>query len=68
MEMEAPFDGLLVILHWCTCGADGRSFVWVVGVRSRDYQIFLEWVDLLTHGALLACATAPLLLLHCQVR
>ena len=35
--------------HWYACGADGRS----VG-RSRDQQIFLEWVDLFTHGAPLA--------------
>ena len=27
-----------IILHWYTCGADGRA----VGVRSRDYQIFSE--------------------------
>ena len=32
--------------HWYACGADGRS----VG-RSRDYQIFLKWVDIFTHGA-----------------
>ena len=29
-----------VILHWYACGADGR-----LGVRSRDYQIFLSVVD-----------------------
>ena len=34
--------------HWYACGADGR---WSVGVRSRDYKIFLGWVDLLIHGA-----------------
>ena len=27
-----------VILHWYTCGADGRF----LGVRSRDYQIFSD--------------------------
>ena len=24
--------------HWCSCGRDGRS----LGVRSRDYQMFLD--------------------------
>ena len=31
-----------VILHWYACGADGRSVGRSVGVRSRDYQIFLD--------------------------
>ena len=32
-----------VILHWCACGADGRSLrSRSVDVRSRDYQIFLD--------------------------
>ena len=32
-----------VILHWYTCGADGRSLrSRSVDVRSRDYQIFLD--------------------------
>ena len=31
-----------VILHWYACGADGRMDARVVGVRSRDYQIFLD--------------------------
>ena len=30
------------ILHWYTCGADGRSLGRAVGVRSRDYQIFSD--------------------------
>ena len=30
-----------------------------VGVRSSDYKMFLEWVDLLTHGALHALPRAP---------
>ena len=39
-----------VILHWCACGADGRSFgrctvTWLPN--------FLGWIDFLTHGALL---------------
>ena len=37
---EDPFDW--VILHWYACGADGQSLGWSVGVRSRDYQIFLD--------------------------
>ena len=36
--------------HWYACGADGRSVGRSVG-RSRDYQIFLGWVDLFTHRA-----------------
>ena len=31
-----------VILHCYACGADGRSLGRVVGVRSRDYQIFSD--------------------------
>ena len=30
-----------IILHWYTCGADERSLGRAVGVRSRDYQIFM---------------------------
>ena len=44
--------------HWFACGADLR--LRSVGVRSSDYKMFLEWVDLLTHGALQACPRAPL--------
>ena len=38
----------------------GRTVVCLVGVRSSDYKMFLEWVDLLTHGALHAPPRAPL--------
>ena len=38
--------------HWLPCSADGRSFVLSV--------YGLEWVDLLTHGALHARPRAPL--------
>ena len=31
-----------VILHWYACGVDGRSLGRVGGVRSPDYQIFLD--------------------------
>ena len=31
-----------VILHWYACGADGRSGGRLVGVRSRDCQIFSD--------------------------
>ena len=31
-----------VILHWYASGADGRSLGRAVGVRSRDYQVFLD--------------------------
>ena len=44
--------------HWYACGANGRS----AGSRFRVTWLpnFLGWVDLLTHSALLARATAPL--------
>ena len=35
-----PVDG--VILHWYACGADRQSGGQSVGVRSCDYQIFLD--------------------------
>ena len=38
----------------------GRTVVCLVGVRSSDYKMFLEWVDLLTHGAPQARPRAPL--------
>ena len=37
--------------HWLPSVADGRSLGRSFNVRSRDYQIFWGWVDLLSYGA-----------------
>ena len=37
--------------HWFPCGVNGRSLSRSGNVRSRDYLIFLGWVDLFSHRA-----------------
>ena len=55
-----------VILHWYTCGTNGRSGGRSDGVRSRDYQIFSdEWFTTFSYPWCSASRASVPLLLGC---
>ena len=55
---QSYLESVRVIIGFPVVRTDGRSFGRCI--RSSDYQMFLECVDLFTPGALQACPRAPL--------